>query len=196
MFDSKEIEAYRAISAPADLRQKVLSSCTEEMKPARNFSRMIRTVSTLAACLVLVTCFSVMALGNFFEANVFVSGEMVTSEEMQLLFTEDVTPLSLDARAFSHLEVPMTLEMRGKAEITVSDGILLILDDMTDEVLANVLPGTAYKTGKNITGIWTVVSADAEQKSFEMTIKSLFNTEVITLTYEETTGEWVIFKTK
>ncbi len=194
MFDSKEIEAYRAISAPADLRQKVLSSCTEEMKPARNFSRMIRTVSTLAACLVLVTCFSVMALGNFFEADAFISGEMIT-EEATVFAEEEAMPLSLDARTLSHVDVPMTLEMRGKTEITVSDGVLLILDDTTDEVLETVSSGTAYKTDKTTALIWTI-SADAEQKSFEMTIKSLFNTEVITLTYEETLGEWLIFKTK
>lgn len=195
MFDNKEIEAYRKISAPADLREKVLSSCTEEMKPARNVSRMIRTVSTLAACLILVICFSVMALGHFSETEIFISGEMLTHENEKTL-SASVTPATYEVRTLSPtVEVPITLTTKGNAKISVSNGVLCVLNRENGEVLATVSSGTVYETAKDAAFVW-VVSADTEQKNFEMTVKRLFNTEIIKLTYEETTGEWMISQTK
>ena len=195
MFDNKEIEAYRSISAPADLRNRVLSFDTEERKPARNTARMIRRVSTLAACLVLMICFSAMAITSMGAVGISVSGDALEKNETMTVLENGVAPLSYDKRSLSQVEIPMTLAIEHETAITVSGGALCIVEEETDEIRETVLSGTVYRTDSPESLIWTV-SADAEQKEFEMTLKSRFKTETITLAFDEHTGAWVISRRK
>ena len=106
MFDKKEIEAYQNISAPDDLRERVLSACEEGGSGKRGFAGMVRMLSALAACFVLVAVFSVFAIGNFGTFSVSVDGKTLTENGMTLAANEgDVAPLAM--RMLSGKEVPL-----------------------------------------------------------------------------------------
>ena len=60
MFDQKEIESYRNIKVPSELKTRILADCNaESARGKRNIggalprSGMIRSLSAIAACLVL-----------------------------------------------------------------------------------------------------------------------------------------------
>ena len=188
MFDSKDIAAYQKISAPASLREKVISSCTEERNHSWTQSRVLRTVSSLAACFILVICFSVMAIGNLGSAGVSVSGKALDAGETRTI-SGGIAPLS--ARTLSYVDVPIAIDVKGDTKITVSDGILYVLDGKKGEISATVLSGPVYQIDADTSFVWTV-GAEAEEKSFTMTVERLFSKEIITLTYDENTGEWGI----
>lgn len=191
MFDSREIAAYQSISAPASLKEKVLSSCTEERSPRMDRNQMIRRVSSLAACFILVICFSVMTIGTLSSAGVSVSGRTLDAGDTQTV-SDGIAPLSMkEARTLSYVDVPIAIDVKGNTDITVSSGVLYVLDGENKEISATVLSGTVYRTDADTSLIWTV-SAEAEKKDFTMTVESLFKKEIITLTYDENTGEWVI----
>lgn len=63
MFDEKQINSYNCITAPADLRQKVLTAC-ENTTPVKTFPvrQTLYRVAPLAACLLLFV--SVLALNR------------------------------------------------------------------------------------------------------------------------------------
>ena len=191
MFDSREIAAYQKISAPASLKEKVLSSCTEERSPKMDRNRVIRRVSSLAACFILVICFSVMAIGAFGSVDVSVSGRALDAGDARTV-SSGIAPLGMaGARALSYVDVPIAIDVKGNTDITVSGGMLYVLDGENKEISATVLSGTVYRTDADTSFIWTV-GAEAEKKDFTMTVESLFKKEIITLTYDENTGEWGI----
>ncbi len=188
MFDSKDIAAYQKISAPANLKEKVFSSCTEERNHSWTQSRTLRTVSSLAACFILVICFSMMAIGNLGSAGVSVSGKTLDAGETRTV-SGGIAPLS--ARTISCVDVPIEIDVKGDTKISISNGVLYVLDGEKGEISATVLSGTVYQTDTDTSFVWTV-GAEAEETKFTMTVESLLAKEIVTLTYDENTGEWGI----
>lgn len=186
MFDSRDIAAYQKISAPASLKEKVFSSCTEERSQHGAQYRVLRTVLSLAACFILVICFSMVAIGNLGSAGVSVSGKALDAGETRTI-SGGIAPLS--ARTLSYVDVPIAIDVKGDTKITVSNGILYVLDGKKGEISETVISGTVYRIETDTSFVWTV-GAEAEEKRFTMTVESLLNKEIITLTYDENTGEW------
>ena len=89
------------------------------------------------------------------------------------------------------MDVPIAIDVKGDTKITISDGILYVLDGKKGEISATVLSGTVYQIDADTSFVWTV-GAEAEEKSFTMTVERLLSKEIITLTYDENTGEWGI----
>lgn len=66
MFDKKTVDAYKQITEPDELKEKVMAACLVDKAPEkRNFFGTMRMYATLAACFVLVIVFSVFAVGKF-----------------------------------------------------------------------------------------------------------------------------------
>lgn len=64
MFDKKTVDAYKQITAPDELKEKVMAACFVDKAPEkRNFFGTMRMYATLAACFVLVIVFSVLPSG-------------------------------------------------------------------------------------------------------------------------------------
>ena len=126
MFDKKTVDAYKQITAPDELKEKVMAACFVDKAPEkRNFFGTMRMYATLAACFVLVIVFSVFAVGNFGDLSVSVYGKTLTSEPM-VLSNSEIEPIAYSAepRALCRTSVPVEIEVSGETEISVSDGMM------------------------------------------------------------------------
>ncbi len=190
MFDPKEIEAYRNISAPEGLREKILS-CDTAVVQKRNRAVFLKQISTIAACFVLVAVLTVFAARDLGDFSVSIaSGEIPQGR------TVAYEPDSSAEQALSVTRDPeetiISLTLDGNAELSVSDGTLHVVDSETNEILYT---GTAYSARGETLVYWTV-RADETADCFEMTVKGAFKTETIILSYSESDGEWTLTRTK
>jgi hypothetical protein len=186
MFDQKEIKAYRAISAPADLRDKVLSSCAEQA-PRKGDSRVfMKWASSIAACFVLVMVLTVFAAGEYGVVSVaFPDGELIKEQSVVYVPDGGAQPVSL-YRELAETVIPFSLD--GHAEISVSDGIMNIIEPDTDKILYT---GTEYSMDGKTLVHWTVC-ADDTARVYEMTVRGIFDTEKIILSYNESDHVWTV----
>ncbi len=191
MFDEKEIEAYRSISAPSDLRERVLSSYVAEKPVKRNFSGTIRMVSNLAACLILVIALSVFAVGNFGDVSVSVSGQEILPDSAVSIHAEEiVAPLSVQQTEKSvtpSVAFPILLNLSEKTEISVSDGEL----QTTNDADGSMTSCTAL-TADGETLIYWSIDPGAQEKAFVLTLRSALKSETIILSYDEIGNVWTI----
>ena len=184
MFNQKEIQAYRAISAPSDLRDKVLSSCAEQPLRKKDSRFYMKWVSSIAACFALVAVLSVFAAGEYGHVSVSLSGGELVKERAVVYVPEDgVQPLSMQ-RELAETVIPISLD--GHAEISVSDGIMNVIRSDTNEILYT---GTEYSMDGKTLVHWTVC-ADDTARVYEMTVRGIFDTEKIILAYDESDNVW------
>ena len=184
MFDEKEIAAYRSISAPSDLRDKVLSSCMAETPKRNDLRRMTRMISSIAACLLLATVLTTYAFGSYGDLNVSVS-DRILNEESSLTFTTQDKGIAVAM----YREIPVTtipLTFDGHATLRVSGGTMNVIED--GEILYT---GTEYATDGKTLVHWTV-SGDETSHPLKMTVSGRFRTETIILAYDETIEAWIV----
>ncbi len=188
MFNQKEIAAYRSISAPDALRDKVLSSGVNMAPQKRNPREYMRWVSSVAACFVLVAVLTVFGAGSFGHVSVSLSGsELHEDKSMTYVLNGGAQPISVH-RERTETTIPLSLD--GHAELSVSNGVMKIVSEDTEEVLYT---GTEYSIdGKTLVN-W-VVYADDDAKTFEMTVRGAFKTEKIILTYDAAENEWTVIR--
>lgn len=181
MFSENQIKEYKSISAPEELRQKVLSMKKAEKKQAfkvRNIG-----IYAAAACLVLVISLSGVFGGNDFSASF--NGQKLDSGAVTVQTDSGIA--MLDARSLDELSVDIEIETSKNAEIEVSDGSIQISDTETGEVSDN----TSFK-GKKIVR-WTIANAD-ESETYEMTVTfKNGKTETITLEYDRQAQCWTAY---
>lgn len=158
MFTEKELEAYRKIQAPDELRQKVMHL----------HKRPSGTVYWLgaAACLALVL-FGFL-LRN--PGNIIVNGQVL---EDSVVFYD--TASASGRTVSSSLSVPVELKGIKTAEISVDSGLLTVGD---------ATPATAVTvTSSQI--VWWELQPDGEEGIYEMQIVHKKGTEKVTLHYEK-----------
>ena len=191
MFDEKEIRAYRSVSAPADLRERVLSSCAERPRERRSFSAMIRATAGAAACLLLVVVLSVFTMGNFGDVSVSVSGETLLPEGSASVHPEHgVAPLSAQPTGKSitpSVSFPIALALSEKTEITVSGGEMKMTAD------GAVSFGTALAADGQVLIDW-YINPDDTENAFVMTLRGALKSETLTLAYDKTTDTWTFLR--
>lgn len=186
MFDQKEIDAYRKISAPADLRDKVLSSCAEQTPRKRDPRVYMRWGSSIAACFVLAMVLTVFAAGGYGNVSVSLSDcELEKEQSVVYVPNGGVQGISM-YRELAETVIPLSLD--GHAELSVSDGFMNIMKTDTDEIL---YVGTEYSMDGKTLVHWTVC-ADDTAHVFEMTVRGIFDTEKIILSYDESDNVWTV----
>ena len=124
MFDEKQTNAYKNITAPLELRERVLnaekqptvSGKTSSLKPLRN-------IAALAACVCLI-----VAAGIIFNTNnsvsVSMNGTSLSVNEVALN-TARAAYSTAAANEKETLEIPLELTLTGKTSITANDGVIL-----------------------------------------------------------------------
>lgn len=190
MFDKKVVDAYQNIKAPDELKEKILSSCTDAKAPERrSWMKNMRLLSSLAACLFLAVVFSVFAMHGSGETSVSVRGRALASEPVELSEL-NISPAlySAEPRAFYEAKVPVEVKVTGKTRISVSDGVMQVCDADTEEVLYT---GCEFTTEEDILIQW-IVNSGMETERFEMQIESRKTNFVLVLSYDEDTGRWTI----
>lgn len=186
----KTVDAYKQITAPDELKEKVMASClVDKASEKRNFFGTVRMYATLAACFVLVIVFSVFAVGNFGDLSISVYGKTLTSESV-VLSDSEIAPLaySVEPRAIGRTSVPVEIEVSSETEISVSGGQMKVCDAKTEEELYS---GTEFTAKGNVLIHW-IVDADEAAKHFEMTVNGRKKGYVILLDFDENAKQWTI----
>ncbi len=190
MFDSKEIAAYRNISAPNDLRDRVLSSCGSFAPKKRDSRALIRHLSSLAACFVLAAVLVMLVVQDLSTVSVSVSNDELIKEQTVVYAPNDGIQGYSVART-SETKVELTLD--GHAELSVSNGMLNIYGAANDDKL--LYTGTDCSVHGKTLVCW-VVGADDQTTTYEMTVRSAFKTEKIILTYEASDDTWTLTRSE
>lgn len=124
MFNEKQTNAYKNITAPMELRERVLNAEKQPTVSGKTSSlKVIRNVTTLAACICLV-----VAVG--FGLN---SGKTLTVAMNGTSLSQQAQPLSVARASYAvasadekeTLEIPLELSLTGSTDISVSDGVIL-----------------------------------------------------------------------
>lgn len=175
MFDGKQKEAYSAVKAPEELRERVLSSADDNKNSQMLFKTQLSRILAAAACiaLVAVAVFTVFS-GNRFEASV--NGSVIGENSSIAVEYNGKSPVVL-ARAFNEAEVNLTLTLGSDALITVDSGSF--------DVVGGEKNLTEYTAENDVEIIWR---SSGMQKS-EMTVDYGRKTCVLVLEYN---GEWII----
>lgn len=132
MFDEKQIQSYKSIKAPADLRQKVMASCDNTEKVTKfPIRKTIYGLAPLAACMLLLV--SVMLFGNAKPLMLSVGTTTLSEESVALpRVTESVAENAAYGLRVASLEPEQyTVELTGSLEMEVinADGLAVITED-------------------------------------------------------------------
>lgn len=123
MIDKKSIEAYRHIKAPEPLRDRVLAvNIEKEQEPRHKRPVFLKTVASVAACLILVAGISVPMLQNQQKQGLFLNGSKIGSSPAAV--TREANDFAL-ARMQQGTTILLDLKEHA-ATVMVSDGTLQV----------------------------------------------------------------------
>lgn len=191
MIDNKDIEKYRSIKAPSELKTRILRDCNfEERKMRRTLQifadpRFVRRMSAVAACFLLVFVgFIALRLADT-TPSVSYEGHEVRSREVTVQGAVPLSAKNLGAPSGVGLKV----DAKSETTVTVSDGTLYIQGvggEMVD-------CGTRLTVTKD-TEIWWSVSG--EEKLYKLTLVSDGESVDYTLEFKDDTPGGVLYKNK
>ncbi len=187
MFDQKQTDAFRSITAPMELKEKVLA--LEQKKP-RNNRRIIMSLSSAAACLLLIV--AIPLLGRIPQKNpVFsVNGTAIGNESL-LLSENNSGVMAASARTIQKYTAVISAEFPASTVITVSDGSLELTDTDTNDFIG----GGAECTAEGNTIIRWTVDIPTENAQYYMTTDTDGKEKTFKMYYESATSAWYIMQT-
>lgn len=173
MFNNEDIKAYREISAPESLRERVMASARQEKKKPIILSVPMRSIAAIAACFVFAVLVMIPMLnggGN----EIYFDGERIGTEGIALAAENDGI-MPIEARAMG-IDVSLTLDSDGECSVRVSEGRVgdTRMSYMGSEV--NV-PGDAELR-------WIIDLPDTE-KTYFMTVETEDESFTLNLEYGE-----------
>lgn len=127
MFDKDEINDYRDICAPSDLKERISADCRrmrDGVSPKRSF---VRRFSAVAACLLLLC-----SLALIYPA---LSPTVSVEYDTQKIGREGVSTdggfsvLTLPVRSAGSISLPLTISCKKEATVSVSFGTLFCTDE-------------------------------------------------------------------
>lgn len=192
MFDNKEMQAYRNIKVPSELKTRILADCNaESVRGKRNiggaFPRgsLIRSLSAVAACLVLaVAIFSMTRMETSFVALSY-EGTPVSDEPVAI--AEVATLSGMESRIVRPTGIPLSFDVKGDAEITVSGGCLFCVSEDGEEI--EELSQSAKIRGRAELW-WAVVGSEV----YELTVEASDGKTTYVLDMTESSPSGVIYK--
>lgn len=179
MFDKETVHRYKDISAPEELRERVLALQIEKQKNKGTVKRYYKQLCTIAACLVLVIALSIMMFGNDRTA-LYVSGEEVTGEPV--MFSLPYTA-SRQAEGDTSITVTIDINVKKEAELNVNYGSI-----STD----NKIPAEVLNITDDCIVYWTFDSAERANGA-ELVIKTENKKIVYKLTCDDN-NIWSMYK--
>ncbi len=137
MFDDKQIQSYKSITASADLRQKVMTACEGTGKvtqfPVR---KTIYGLSTLAACMLLVV--SVLLFGNADPLMLSAGGTTLSSEGVALPYVAENMAYGLRTVSLEPAQYTVELTANQELEIREADGLAVLTEEGSIQWTVNV----------------------------------------------------------
>lgn len=190
MFDKNQKDAYLNIKAPLQLKNRVLSAAhtcptVETVKRNKNFSSVLKRLTVVAACLVLVLTASVVIFRNGGNTSFYVDGQKLTGASVAVRTANEGL-----ARAFSleeesvTVKVPVEMKLKGKVQINISEGA--VIKDGENEPTA-----VPFEAEGDLKLEWVVDSA-AQGTVYTLTVKEDTVTKTLILEYGEESGGWEV----
>lgn len=180
MFDFQQVNAYRNIEAPQGLRQQVLTAAKRH-KPSRR--GQFAGAAALAACLALVLGLSLTGLGR---ADVLLMGEPLKEGTAVVVETAGQTPVvtfSRQAADTEQLELELELRLKDSTRLEFSGGTGTVLQDGEVQNDLTGLKGTVHV-------LWQIDPTRVDQ-TYQLTMYGEDTCRTITLSYEESKGDWI-----
>ncbi len=169
-------------AAMSDIDDKLITDA-EHQTALRPNLRVIYSVTSLAACLVLI--FSLIMFTGFgASSEITLYGNKVSSEAILI-----ETPAPASFRTNAVLEIPLDVEVRKDLNLKTSDGTIEVFKKGTDNLL---FAGDNYNAEESVSLVWTIESP-LENKTYELTLN---DKDVISVVYDRTHSCWTIQKTK
>ena len=193
MFEQKEIQAYRSIKAPSELKNRITADCeAENVRGIRKIGGafpmqgFVRSLSAVAACFVLAVAIFSLTRMNTELVTLSYEGSAVTTEGVAIsaptAFADSM------AREITPSGIELAFDVRGDATITVSGGCLYIASaDGTDTIS---LGNAVAITGDTVLW-WTV---DGDEDKFLLTVTADDKQTVFVLERNENAPDGVIYK--
>lgn len=178
MFKNEDIKAYRDISAPESLRERVIASARQEKKKPMILSAPIRSIAAIAACFVFAVLVMIPMLnggGN----EIYFDGEKIGNEGIALA-AENNGVMPIEARVMG-LDFSLSLDVDGECLVHVSEGRVGDIGASCMESDANLSGDTTIR--------WIIDLPDTE-KTYFMTVET--EDESFTLNLEYGEGGWEI----
>ena len=170
MFSKSQLDTYNNIKAPAELYEKVVNA-----KPKKNNLYIIPFVSTLAACLVLISGIYIFAKDS--KPEIIFNGQELTSA---VVFYDISPAMELDMRSSPVLSIPLELTLKEETTVTASHGKLCC---------EGYAPASALTLNDTASVLWEI-QREEDFSPCKLTLEANGNTTVITLTQNEMDGSY------
>ena len=206
MLDPKLKQAYQKITPSSDLKHRILSMHVEPQQPKRAIVLRMKTLATVAACLVMLLGGMMLAsrMQNLTQTEILLQGD-ITLNEQELRFVPQAFENSSRAAmprvasatpaAYSEEEekvaVDFCVDLPKKTEITVEQGSLYVGSELQGvEALEEVGQNTSIEQEGGMTLIRWVIPVSDEDVEYRMTIGK----DVIRVIYRESANEYFVFR--
>lgn len=193
MFEQKDIEAYRSIKAPSELKNRITADCEAErtrgirkIGGAFPMQGLVRSLSAVAACLVLaVAIFSLTRMNTEF---VTLSYEGMTLTDAKTVVSKPATFSDPMAREVTPMGIRLAFDTKGEAGITVTGGCLYAVSEDGEEILTL---GSETEITEDTVLWWAVIEGSG---NYELTVDADGKQTVFVLELNEETPDGVIYK--
>lgn len=175
MFDETQVESYKSIRAPKELKEKILATQVEKSKP---YGKMIRICSVAASVLVIIGL-GLLLTRKPVKQSVYIEDQKVNSAGITF------TGVAMASLREMSVRIPLDFELEGQnTTIKVSEGNLFTDDDVDN--------GNTVVTDQNMR-LWWVMSTVDQAKTYEMYVSSKRGNYIITLCCDDE-GRFIIKK--
>ena len=169
MFREEQVEAYKSITAPDEMRKRVMDACAA---PKKKSGKSIYKYSSIAACLAIIIAVY-LVFGGMGSVSVSFNGTAVTESGVPV-----VTAASAMSR--SATGIALEAELDGKTVISASEGNVYVNGQLLEGEI----------DAEKVTVIWDIVPTDTE-KTYILTFENSRGATEITLLFNETAG-WML----
>lgn len=186
MFDKKEIEAYKSITAPDELRERVFSTAANNIfESKRTIQRKIGAVAAAAAGLIILVGLPVYMLRSSAKPEILLFGDPLTADGIAII-EESAVSAEASARSTPTFSVRLELELKCKTEISVTDGTMTVTDPETCELLYT---GTEFTAESDVFTVNWSTDVPDDSTTYYMTLKDGINNSEVIMSYD---GYWSI----
>ncbi len=175
MFSEAQKSAYRAVTAPESLRERVLDIAADRPRPKKKpAGRWL--AAAIAACLMLVMSSALLPKGG---TEILTGGAAIGGEPVALSESGGVAL----ARAAEPLQVPLAVNPRGEVTLTPEDGVLRSGDTL-------IAAGTTIDAPAEL--IWEIERPDTAE-TYVLRVDGGAGSSALTLAFDAAENCWTVF---
>jgi len=168
MFSEEQVKAYKSITAPEELRSRVIASA-----PKKKSRSAVYRYAGLAACLAVIIAVS-LVFTSMGSVTVYTDGQEITENGVPVYSAVS----AMSARGL--FGIKLEAELEGKTVISATEGNVYVNGQLSSGEI---------DAGK-VDVIWDIVPTDTE-KTYVLTFENSRGVTEVTLLFNETAG-WML----